>query len=49
MSEKGLKWAGIILAIAGGAVSVISGIVSDKKLDNKISKEVSKQLGTGKN
>lgn len=48
MSGKGLKWAGIGLAIVGGIVSIASGIVSDKKLDNKISEEVAKQLTTKK-
>lgn len=49
MSGKGLKWTGIGLAIAGAIVSIASGIVSDKKLDNKISEEVAKQLTTKNN
>ena len=39
-----LKWGGLGLGIAGAAISVLSGIVSDKKTDSIISEKVAKEV-----
>lgn len=48
MKGKGLKILGIIAAIGGVGISLLTSWIGDKKLDQKITTEVTKQL-TGKN
>jgi len=41
---KNLKLWGIVTTVAGVAISIASGIISDKKLDEKIQTEVQKAI-----
>ena len=43
-NEDLLKYVGVGLSVVGAIVSLASGLVSDKQLDIKIAKEVSKQI-----
>lgn len=44
INEKTLKIAGSVLSVVGFALQIATGMLDEKKLDIKISKEVSKQL-----
>lgn len=48
MTEKGLKAIGLAATAVGAVVTIVSGIVSDKKMENTIAKEVAKQLEKNK-
>lgn len=41
---KNLKLWGIVINVAGVAISIASGIIADKKLDEKIQTEVQKAI-----
>ena len=48
MNKKALNIIGLGLSIAGGAISIITGMIADKKTDitiaEKVAEEVAKQL-----
>ena len=43
-NEKIIKMTGIALSVIGVGLQIATGMLDDKKLDLKISKEISKQL-----
>lgn len=43
-TEKTLKTLGLVVSIAGAALNIASGMIEDKKMSERIAKEVSKQL-----
>ena len=44
MSPKTLKLLGFIVSIASAGLSVIAGVLDDKKMSRKVAEEVAKQL-----
>lgn len=45
MKHNKIRILGIICTIGGFVLSLVSGFVEDKKMDEKISKEVQKHIG----
>ncbi len=42
--EKIIKISGIAISVVGMGLSLVTGILDDKKLDNKIAKQINEKL-----